>query len=345
MKAATAPLRRDELPALREFLLNGFDSPPDAEYAATDVLEWKYFQDPAATESTRSLVAREDGRIVGHLGFCPTEFVVSPGGNKPITTLHVIDWLATSHTAPVGTMLMMEVFRRADTQYNVGGSEEGNRVQQALGYKRVGHVGSFQKTLRAGYWLRMPAAPPRWKHPARVARDIARTLGRRGAPPAFNVQLRRVDRFGEETGAVLGRCPAEVICTRRDTARLNHFLGHPRRSFTGWLLVVDGSVRGLALLNLTRQRANVGRIVECFLEATQPSLWHAAIHGLTAQLRHQGADVAQAYASAPWMIEALRSNGFWFARARNFLLRDGDGQVPPDGAFHLTYMEAALPYL
>src|SRR5580693_1647462 len=91
------PLTPDDFPDLSRFLTGGFHAPCDAPVAALDVLRWKYW-DPAHEWShgaTLSYLARDvdTGRVVGHVGVCPTRF---RGGELPaegISALHGMDWL------------------------------------------------------------------------------------------------------------------------------------------------------------------------------------------------------------------------------------------------------------
>ena len=72
------PLTPDDLPELSRFLTAGFHAPPDSDFAAPEVLRWKYLEpagDETDLDTARSYVARDEGgRIVGHLGLCRTEF-------------------------------------------------------------------------------------------------------------------------------------------------------------------------------------------------------------------------------------------------------------------------------
>ena len=102
------PLAPDDLPELSRFLTAGFHAPPDADFAAPEVLRWKYLGPDAGGDATdsapaRSYIARdESGRIVGHLGLCRTAFegqaLAAAGGRVP--TIHIIDWLGSPEHRP-----------------------------------------------------------------------------------------------------------------------------------------------------------------------------------------------------------------------------------------------------
>src|SRR4029078_2914750 len=92
-------LRRDDIPELSQFLINGFGVPATSSYFSHEVLSWKYFDGPkydghgdSSGASACSLSARSAGRIIAHIGICFRRFVV-PGEGGPVSTMHAIDWL------------------------------------------------------------------------------------------------------------------------------------------------------------------------------------------------------------------------------------------------------------
>ena len=65
---------------------------------------------------------------------------------------------------------------------------------------------------------------------------------------------------------------------------------------------------------------------------------------LTQELKRQGADVAQAYASTPWTVEALYKCGYVSRFAVKFHIRDRLGLIPHGATFHLTPLEGDYAY-
>src|SRR5438128_557977 len=119
------PLSLDDLPELSRFLTAGFHAPPEADFAAPEVLRWKYLEPGTAvgcsvsTDAPRSYVARdESGRIIGHLGLCRTAFegnaLAAAGGR--VTTIHVIDWLGSPEHRAVGTSLLRQAHHGVATR-------------------------------------------------------------------------------------------------------------------------------------------------------------------------------------------------------------------------------------
>ncbi len=112
-----------ELPELRRFLVQGFGGDASAVCFDERVLHWKYFLPIGNDSSSRSLIVRHEGKIVGHIGMCPREFYV-PGKGR-VSTVHFIDWLASREHPLVGVTLMMRGCEMAQTQYGVGGRRRG----------------------------------------------------------------------------------------------------------------------------------------------------------------------------------------------------------------------------
>ena len=130
------PLIPEDLPELSRFLVAGFHTPLDADFAAPAVLRWKYLDREASaglrpgleatglrpngrrsrgstrlfTPALRSALSLRSstGKIVGHLGLCRTSFrgagITTPCGR--VTTMHIIDWLGSSDERSVGISLM-----------------------------------------------------------------------------------------------------------------------------------------------------------------------------------------------------------------------------------------------
>ncbi|HVV99724.1 MAG TPA: hypothetical protein VHB77_05270, partial [Planctomycetaceae bacterium] len=121
-----APLRREDIPELSQFLISGFGVPADSPYFSPEVLEWKYFDGPGdrpthSGESACSLVSRAGGKIIGHVGMCLREFIVAGHEAPPVSTMHAIDWLGSPTHPGTGVTLMLEAFKATQTQFAVDG--------------------------------------------------------------------------------------------------------------------------------------------------------------------------------------------------------------------------------
>jgi hypothetical protein len=371
------PLSPDDLPELSEFLLKGFHARPGADFAAPDVLCWKYldqvgphsggasagaapsmpegrtepltFHVPHSGQPLSYIARNESGEIVGHLGLCRTHFVgqgiAAPSGR--VTTMHIIDWLGSPEQRSIGISMMRQAHQGVETQFGLGVSPSALAVGERAGYELRGLVPVYTRLLRTGYWLRAADASPlkRW---LRLARDLSTQAARFSARPRSAFNLERVSRFGSEIGEIVATTKAHAILTERDPARLNAFLTFPRQSFSGWhLRDRTGCLRGFALLNVVSTdggRTRIGKIVDCLMSDLGASSWTGAFLALSRELKQQGADVAQCYASTPWVAYALTQCGFASRFGVKFHIRDPHGQIPRGATFHLTPLEGDYAY-
>jgi hypothetical protein len=182
----------------------------------------------------------------------------------------------------------------------------------------------------------------------RLGRDIASRWTRPAASSRAKIVLQRISAFDKEILPIVAKAKTHAVFTRRDPARLNEMLRFPRQTMSGWHLV-DGSgrLRGLAVLNLVPKdqgRTRTGKVVDCLLDDNDPALWQAATLALTRELASQGADLAQAYASTPWAVEALGRSGYTSRFAVKFHIRDPSKLIPGDATFHLTPLEGDYAY-
>jgi hypothetical protein len=347
------PLTPDDLPELSRFLTAGFHAPPDADFAAPEVLRWKYLEpagDVADAETARGYVARDEaGRIAGHLGLCRTEFegraLAALGGRVP--TIHIIDWLGSPEHRALGMSLMRRAHQGVATQFGLGVSQAALVVGERAGYELRSLVPVYSRVLRAGYWLRTGGLNP-LNRGLRLGRDLANRVMHPAGAPRTVITIRHVAAFGPEILPIIEQAKTHVVFTRRDPDRLNAFLRFPRQAMSGWHLIdASGRLKGYAMINLIPKdqgRTLTGKFVDCLLDDVEPASWHAAVMALTDELTRQGADLAQAYSSTPWTAEALRRSGYTSRFSVKFHIRDRQGLIPRDTAFYLTPLEGDYAY-
>ena len=130
------PLVLDDLSAVGRFLRAGFHAAPDADFAAPEVLRWKYLEPRGEDdEAPRSYLAREEGgHVIGHVGICRTAFEGDAIPSGRIATLHMIDWLGSAEHRSVGASLMRRAHQSVPTQFVLGGTEAARRVLKGRGY-------------------------------------------------------------------------------------------------------------------------------------------------------------------------------------------------------------------
>ncbi len=341
------PTAEADLPALSQFLIEGFHAPADAPFAAGDVLRWKYFE-PLGEEgdAPRSYLAiePETGEIAAHLGVWRSRFHGVGLPAEGIATLHMIDWLSAKNAVGAGAALMRRAHQSCSVQYGFGGSVAGRTVGERGGYALVANIPVYHRVLRPMY--RLSEREHGWAgRSARAVRDVVGVLRRPAKRPKQPVELEAVAAFGEEVVPILECYEKRAIFTSRTAGALNHALRYPRGGLTGWRVRRDGAVRGFAVLAIAPGTPRIGRIAECLLDdPDEPDLWHAAIHALTAELARQGADRAVAAGSTEWSRTGLAASGYFFAHDLDFRLRDRGNVIPRDAVFHLTQMEADYAY-
>lgn len=343
MSVEIRPLADADLPALSGFLTAGFHTPPDAEFASADVLRWKYLesQGDASEPAPRSLVAVDAGAIVGHVGYVPSTFV-GPDMAQPVPTLHMIDWLGSAGHRSVGASLMRRAHETAPVQFGLGGSDAGRAVIKRGGYEPLPPIFVFDRILDPLRWLRVGGSSPRGV--ARTTRDLARRLINPVRPASVDLTLEPVSTFGPEVAEIVGGGSQSAVVAARTPERLNYLLRYPRLRPMGYLIRdEDRRPRGFAILAAIPRdggRITLGRIVDLLMDDASPDLWHAALLLLSRELAHLGAHVAQAFASPPWTIEALRRAGYVQRHPLEFQLRDRDRLIPREHPFYLTPIEA-----
>src|SRR6266568_5036930 len=126
MSAHPMPTRASDLPQLSAFLRAVFRAPPEARFAAEDVLAWKYLRCDPIWEGGLSYVLQKNGGLAAHAGVCPVLFRRPDGQRVKCAT--VIDWAADRGTPGAGLVVHHEVMRRAEAMFLIGGTETTRAV-------------------------------------------------------------------------------------------------------------------------------------------------------------------------------------------------------------------------
>jgi hypothetical protein len=340
-----APLRRDDIPELSEFLVSGFGVPADSPYFSHEVLAWKYFDGPCtpagdAADSTCSLVARSAGKIVAHIGMCYRDFVVSGDASTPVSTMHAIDWLGSAAHPGSGALLILEAFKTCKTQFAVDGSPQSQALFPRLGFEPKPTVAVFRRVLSPFHRLKTADQGlfGRW---ARTAKDLLSMCRGRTQKVKQSVELRPAPAFTADIDGLLRQSTLRMVTCQRDHRLLNYLLRCPLAGFSGWTIHSSERMIGFALVKVTPHgRVHLGKIVDCWLDTDDASLWHAAIAGLITRLRAQGADDVTCYGTNPSLHSALLGNGFVKSGEHNVCVRDKQQLLPRDLPFGLSGFEA-----
>ena len=186
------PLRRADIPELSQFLISGLGVPATSYLFSHEVLLWKYFDGPSGPsgDSVCSLIARSAGRIIGHIGICPRQFIVSGNGATPVSTMHAIDWLGSAAHPGSGALLMLKAFATSKTQYAVEGSAQSQAIFPRLGFEQKPKLAIFHKVLAPFHRLRTTDQGlfRKW---AGTAKDMVSVWRARTPPVPQTVELHR----------------------------------------------------------------------------------------------------------------------------------------------------------
>jgi hypothetical protein len=346
------PLRPTDLEKLSCFLTAGFQTLGDADYAAPDVLAWKYLEPQWGADEGKPcsyIACTDNGAIVGHVGICRTSFHGPGLPTDGIPTVHMIDWLGSPAYPSIGTNLMRRAHQSTPTQFGLGGSRTGRAVIKRTGYKLRESVLVFQRTLRPSYWLHIAGLSKRQRAAHLIhdtylwSKSLIKFQRRR-----VNVQLRPTHSFGLEIEPIVTRAAERVILTNRTASRLNHLLRFPRQAISGWYLVVPPNrIVGFALLNVIPQQkgqTHLGKVVDCLLDCTDPAVWYAAFVALTHELARQGSDLTYTFGATAWITEGLLSAGYHTHFGLELSLRDRQSLIPSGIPLHITPIEADYAY-
>jgi hypothetical protein len=332
------PLRRADIPELSQFLT----SDPGISYRFShEVLLWKYFDGPSgpSEDSVCSLIVRSAGRIIGHVGMCPRQFIVSGDDATPVSTMHAIDWRGSDAHPGSGALLMLRSFATSKTQYAIGGTEEAEAVFPSLGFERKPKVSIFYKVLAPFHRLRSTdqGSFRKW---AGTIKDMASVWRGRTGPVPQTVELRSAPTFTEEIDCLQRQSSLRIVTCQRDHLLLNYFLRCPLSGFSGWTIHTSQRMIGFAVLKITPHgRIQLGKIVDIWLDTEDSSCWQAAVAALVDRLRAHSADSVTCYGTTPSLQAALLWNGFAKSGERNVYVRDKQQSLPRDLPFGISMLD------
>jgi hypothetical protein len=336
-----APLRRAEIPELSQFLISGARDPATSYRFSHEVLLWKYFDGPSGPsgDSVCSLIARSAGSIIGHIGMCPRQFIVSGEGATPLSAMHAIDWRVSDAHPGLGAFLMLRAFATSKTQYAIGGTEQAQAVFPRMGFEPKPKVAIFHKVLAPFYRLRTTDQGlfRKW---GGTAKDVV-SVWRASTPPLpQTVELRSAPTFTEEIDCLQRQSSLRIVTCQRDHLLLNYFLRCPLSGFSGWTIHTSERMIGFAVLKITPHgRIQLGKIVDCWLDTEDPSCWQAAVAALIDHLRAHSADDVTCYATTPSLRAALLWNGFAKSEEKTVFVRDKLQSLPRDVPFGLSMLD------
>jgi hypothetical protein len=332
------PLRRADIPELSKFLISGMGFPETVSFYASEVLSWKYFDGPSASsgDSVRSLVARSEGRIVGHVGMRPGQFIIFRDGATLVSTMRATDWLSAAAHPGLGAFLMREVFATSKTQYAFGGTVAAEALFPLLGFEKKPKVAQFRKVLAPFHRIHTSGFR-KW---ARPVKDLWSVLRSRTLPVTQTVELLSTPAFTEEIDGLQQQSSLRIVTCQRNHLLLNYLLRCPLSDFSGWTIHTSQRLIGFAVLKIEpRGRIRFGTIADCWLDTEDPTFWQAAVAALVDRLRAQSVDDVKCYATTPSLHTALLWNGFTKCGEKDVYIRDPQQLLPRDIGFGLSRFE------
>lgn len=347
MPATTlVPASAESLPHVAAFLSSGFHAGPDDHFAKEKYLRWQYLDWPSGPgERAYNCVA--DERIIAHAGILHTKFLIpakSADSFPVVSTLH--SWLSLPKSGPAGALLLLQSFSHSTIQYAFSFSPAAGAVLKASGYALRQVVPVFRRVFNPARWADVYRGEPRKKVLAFRIQETALALTRLIRPAPRPMELERVTRFDARAEAVAADASRQVILTERNPEFLNHLLRHPFGETCGYYFRDDGKTVGLALLHFNRRGGLLrAKILDCLLGNAPDALSCArALAALEKELKARQADVAFGMAGTPWLEAGFRRVGY-VRRGRNqLMIRDPQGQLPPQVPVHLALVDSDLAF-
>jgi len=260
-------LQESELPELAPFLLGVFGNTPGHRPFRDEALRWKAFAPhPLATEP-RSYVARYGGKMIGHGMMVPLRF---GRGSECLRAQCIVDWAADPSMGGGGVSVYKHLANLADVQIGIGGSEEGKKTIQRLGFRMHQSMYSFEWIVRPFAWRTQGALD--WKTPARIGRDWLRR-GRGPHAPSRGLTARRVKVFSASDAPLPDAATAGGWVSERSAESLNYVLACPIARMDAHLILGGGEPAGYFLLSWVGADC---RIAELWIRSGAAEDWAAA---------------------------------------------------------------------
>jgi hypothetical protein len=315
MKRVARPTTAADAPAILELFAAATLHPNVAPQA----LNWKYWQPRADWTGPRSFVLNDDDVPVAHGAIIPN---CCAWKAQRISVIHVIDWAARPGTVGAGVALMKHIGRQAQALLAIGGSLQTQQILPLIGFRDVGVVTGYVRTLHPLRLLRSGRLPA-WRLLPRFARSVMWTLGARSAAGS-DWQARRV--AAADVAAVAQVLPVAtrgMAVLERSTELFRYALACPIVPMELYVIERVGRVRGYFLLASAPGQV---RVVDCWVDSDERADWRALILCAVAQAGRdaQAAEVV-IWANDPLLAEVLHECGFHARQVAVARLRTAEG--------------------
>jgi len=335
MKRVVRPTTAADAPAIRE-LFAAVALHPNIDAQA---LDWKYWQPRADWEGPRSFVLNDDDVPVAHGAIIPN---CCAWKGQRISVIHVIDWAARPGVVGAGVALMKHIGRQAQALLAIGGSAQTQQILPLIGFRDVGVVTGYVRTLHPLRLLRSGGLPA-WRLVPRFARSVMWTLGARSTAGS-DWQTRRV--AAADVAAVEQVLPVPtrgMAVLERSTELFRYALACPIVPMELHVIERMGRVRGYFLLASAPGQV---RVVDCWVDSDERADWRALILCAVAQAGRdaQAAEVV-IWANDPLLAEVLHECGFHARQVAVARLRTAQGAPMPPLPLRLQMLDCDAAFL
>jgi hypothetical protein len=308
--------------------------PPGPEH-----LFWKYWLERNDWPGPRSYVLTDGTRLLAHLGVVPASCRLA---SRTLRIASVVDWAARPSEAGAGVRLMRHVASLADALLAIDPNPPASKVIRLMGYRPHGLATGYVRTLFPLRLLRGSGGPA-WRLLPRLVRSAVWSLAapRSGDDrwQARQVAADQIDRIA----SVLPRSRQGLTVLERAPPQLRYLLDCPTAPIELYTVEEAGHPRGYFVLAFVPGQA---RLVDCWVESTDPSAWCALIQCAVGRAKQDG-EVAElaAWASDPLLAQCLMESGFHARRSAPIYLRTDNESLIAACALRVQMVDSDAAYL
>lgn len=301
--------------------------------------EW-LLMDNDMNNSFRSVVALDDNKVIGHIGYIRSYYHFS---GKRYVGVHPLAWnVEEKHRGLLGLSLFSNTMKECDFNLMAGGTERAQKIYRALNFNIVTYGKRFTKVLKPIKYYKILSGSVS----IRIARTLIHSRGllkksrissRKGSDET-EVKATDIHKFEYEVDeSVMANIPEEKY--------IDWILNCPVVNTYLFSISAEGKPCGFAIC-YTQKTDNdilVGRIVHISNLGSEPKIWRQVIHHLEKFFRTEGCAIISTLATYPVFIRALNQSGYIFRTESGIWIKGKLPDIPQD-SWHLTYLEGDLGY-
>ena len=306
-----------------EFLAGVFGTSPDAPFINPKLRHWKYYAAHPFWNENRSYVFRDAEGLLAHCGVIPAQYAV---GGEVKTTFQGIDWAGSKRRAGAGLMLFQRLWKLADSNLCIGGSDDAQRVVSRIRtLRRAAPLVYCAYPIRP--WGQLSRSPRSWKSALKWGRSWRWRLARKQR------DLRRwkavpMDRLTAEHAPLLVPNQSDEYYPLRRTPELvNYWLACPAGRMRTWQLEYDGVPVGVLILGFFGAQA---RIVDLVVKAGAVSLAEAYSVAIDLASRETGVCELAGASSVAANVQAMVDAGMLCRRKLDVFFGDVSKSFRPE---------------